>query len=135
MGDPGRYVVRNEFVSDIERAQLFSEATVVVLPYVEATQSGVVPVAYSFSKPVVVTAVGGLPEAVANRGARLRGASPRRARTCPCGRAVAAGSDLARRFGATGYRRLAREASAEVIAEKTLRVYAQVAAAGVHGSK
>jgi glycosyltransferase involved in cell wall biosynthesis len=36
----------------------------VVLPYVSATQSGIVQIAYGFNKPVVVTAVGGLPEVV-----------------------------------------------------------------------
>jgi glycosyltransferase involved in cell wall biosynthesis len=43
---------------------LFEAASVVVLPYVEASQSGVIPVAYSFAKPVVATAVGGLTEVV-----------------------------------------------------------------------
>jgi glycosyltransferase involved in cell wall biosynthesis len=35
-----------------------------VLPYLEASQSGVVPVAYAFGKPVVATRVGGLPDVV-----------------------------------------------------------------------
>jgi len=47
-----------------ELRQLFQAASVVVLPYHEASQSGVVPVAYAFEKPVVATAVGGLPEFV-----------------------------------------------------------------------
>jgi glycosyltransferase involved in cell wall biosynthesis len=36
----------------------------VVLPYTEASQSGIVPIAYSFRKPVITTTVGGLPEVV-----------------------------------------------------------------------
>jgi glycosyltransferase involved in cell wall biosynthesis len=43
---------------------LFEEASVVVLPYVEASQSGVAQTAYAFGKPVVASAVGGLPEDV-----------------------------------------------------------------------
>lgn len=35
-----------------------------VLPYVDATQSGIVQIAYGFEKPVVVTNVGGLPDVV-----------------------------------------------------------------------
>jgi glycosyltransferase involved in cell wall biosynthesis len=35
-----------------------------VLPYRSATQSGIVQIALSFERPVIVTAVGGLPEAV-----------------------------------------------------------------------
>ena len=34
------------------------------MPYKSATQSGIVPVAYQFNKPVVVTNVGGLGEIV-----------------------------------------------------------------------
>ena len=44
--------------------RLFEEASLVVLPYVEASQSGVVQTAYAFHTPVVASAVGGLPEAV-----------------------------------------------------------------------
>ena len=57
-------------VTQLQRADvptlrsLFQSATVVVLPYLEASQSGVVPVAYAFGKPVVASAVGGLPEVV-----------------------------------------------------------------------
>jgi glycosyltransferase involved in cell wall biosynthesis len=43
---------------------LFRSADLVVLPYKQATQSGVVPVAYQFEVPVVATDVGGLSEVV-----------------------------------------------------------------------
>ena len=36
----------------------------VVLPYVSATQSGIVQIAWNYDLPVVTTAVGGLPEVV-----------------------------------------------------------------------
>jgi glycosyltransferase involved in cell wall biosynthesis len=39
---------------------------VVVLPYVSATQSGIVQIAYQFDKPVIATDVGGLAEVVLN---------------------------------------------------------------------
>jgi glycosyltransferase involved in cell wall biosynthesis len=64
MTDPERFVVHNRYVSAAERDALFREASVVVLPYLEATQSGVVPVAYSYAKPVVATSTGALSEAV-----------------------------------------------------------------------
>jgi glycosyltransferase involved in cell wall biosynthesis len=43
---------------------LMEIATVVVFPYLSSTQSGALQVAYTFGKPVIATAVGGLPEAV-----------------------------------------------------------------------
>lgn len=47
-----------------EGALLFQQSKVVALPYIEASQSGVIPTAYGFKKPVVATNVGGLPEIV-----------------------------------------------------------------------
>jgi glycosyltransferase involved in cell wall biosynthesis len=44
--------------------RLFQQASIVVVPYVEASQSGVVQTAFSFRKPVIASAVGGIPEAV-----------------------------------------------------------------------
>lgn len=43
---------------------LMDLAAVVVYPYLSSTQSGSLQVAYTFGKPVIATAVGGLPEAV-----------------------------------------------------------------------
>lgn len=51
-------------VDNVMLRRLFQEASVVVAPYLEASQSGVVQTAYAFGKPVVASAVGGLPEAV-----------------------------------------------------------------------
>lgn len=56
--------LRTEFVPDDEVHFYFSAADVVVLPYRSATQSGIVPIAFNFDRPVIVTDVGGLPEIV-----------------------------------------------------------------------
>lgn len=64
MTDASKFSVHNRRVSDEERAKLFNESSIVVLPYIGATQSGVVPVAYNHGKPVIATEVGGLPEVV-----------------------------------------------------------------------
>ena len=47
--------------------QLFRWADVVVLPYVEASQSGVLQIATAFGVPSVVTRVGGLPDVIHDR--------------------------------------------------------------------
>ncbi len=46
--------------------ELFRWADVIVLPYIEASQSGVLQLAMAFCIPPVVTQVGGLPEVVSN---------------------------------------------------------------------
>lgn len=54
----------DRFIPSEEVASLFARAGVVVLPYLEATQSGVLATALAFGKPAVVTNVGSLPEMV-----------------------------------------------------------------------
>ena len=56
----------NHYISDETVAELFQRCSFVVLPYDDATQSGIIPIAYSFKKPVVTTNVGSLPEVVEN---------------------------------------------------------------------
>ncbi len=56
--------VVDAYTPDREVEQYFAAADLVVLPYVSATQSGIVQIAYGFTKPVVVTNVGGLPDVV-----------------------------------------------------------------------
>lgn len=58
--------IQNRFIPDDELAELIYGAEFVVVPYVDATQSGVVMSAYAFNKPCVATNVGGLPEMVIN---------------------------------------------------------------------
>lgn len=52
------------YIPDKEVEKFFAASDLVVLPYVSATQSGIVQIAYNFEKPVVATNVGGLPEVV-----------------------------------------------------------------------
>ena len=52
------------YIPDREIEKYFAACDLVVLPYVSATQSGIVQIAYGFEKPVVVTNVGGLPDVV-----------------------------------------------------------------------
>jgi glycosyltransferase involved in cell wall biosynthesis len=62
IGEGVRIVDR--YIPDEEVATYFSAADLVVLPYQSATQSGIVQTAFAFGRPVVVTAVGGLPDVV-----------------------------------------------------------------------
>jgi glycosyltransferase involved in cell wall biosynthesis len=64
LGLEGHVVIRDEYVKNEMVSWYFSSADVVVLPYVSATQSGIVQIAFGLNKPVITTNVGGLPEAV-----------------------------------------------------------------------
>lgn len=54
------------YVPDDEVEKYFAASDLVALPYLSATQSGIVQIAFGFEKPVLVTEVGGLPDVVTN---------------------------------------------------------------------
>lgn len=64
LGIGEKVTVVDSYVPNEEVGTYFSAADVVVLPYVSATQSGIVQIAYAFDTPVIITEVGGLPEVV-----------------------------------------------------------------------
>ena len=68
---PGRVRFLTRFVDDAEIPAIFRRADVVVLPYRDAEQSGVLYTGLAFGKPMVLSAVGGFPEVAAAGAARL----------------------------------------------------------------
>ncbi len=59
-----RVTVVADYVPNDRVGLYFSAADVVILPYKDATQSGIAQIAYNFDKPVIATNVGGLAEVV-----------------------------------------------------------------------
>lgn len=61
--DCGNITVINRFIDDDEVGGLFDGAnTVLVLPYLDATQSGVILIAYEYGVPIIASNCGGLSE-------------------------------------------------------------------------
>ena len=107
---PSLFEIRERFIPDEEAIELFQRADVVALPYIEASQSGVIAMALALGKPVVATDVGDFRETVAGPepfglivpprdpdtlGAailRLQGAPEMRARFSEAARKLAEGS-------------------------------------------
>jgi starch synthase len=56
--------LQNGYIPEIELPKILRRAKFLVLPYVDASQSGVVSLAYTFSKPVIVSNVGSIAEYV-----------------------------------------------------------------------
>ncbi len=115
-----RFVPR--FIPDAELPGYFTRADLVVLPYVEADQSGVLFTALAFGKPLLLSNVGGFPE-VAATGA---------ARTVPAGDSAALGKALRELLSDPAARSAmaerARAAAAgpyawDTIAHRTLELY------------
>jgi len=123
MVHPERFTVYNEYVSDDKRAELFRRASVVVLPYIDASQSGVIPVAYTFAKAVVATRVGSLPEMVED--GRTGFLVPPRHPQALADAIVRLLRDkeLRHQLGANAKRKIDTEWSPESVARQTLTVY------------
>jgi glycosyltransferase involved in cell wall biosynthesis len=56
--------IRSGWIAEHDIAELFAGTRLVVLPYIEASQSGIIPLAEAAGIPILVTNVGGLPEQV-----------------------------------------------------------------------
>lgn len=54
----------DKYLPNEEVAVWFRASDLLALPYINATQSGIVPIAYQCQRPVIVTRVGGLPDVV-----------------------------------------------------------------------
>jgi glycosyltransferase involved in cell wall biosynthesis len=67
------------FVADSELPAYFERADLVVLPYLQADQSGVLFTALAFGKPLLLSDVGGFPEIAATGAARIVAAGNTRA--------------------------------------------------------
>ena len=62
-----KITIQNQYIPNEEVGLYFAAADVVVLPYISASQSGIVQTAFGFDKPVISTEVGGLPEVITSR--------------------------------------------------------------------
>jgi glycosyltransferase involved in cell wall biosynthesis len=125
MVHPERFTVYNEYVSDSRVAQLVEESAVVALPYIEASQSGVLPLAYTHRKPVVATDVGGLPEMV-DEGQTGFCVPPRDERALAAAIVrILKDRHLGETLGANGNRKVNTECSPARVASQTLSVYRQ----------
>ena len=121
--DPDKFIIINRFISHEEAASLFQRCKVVVLPYIEGTQTGIAQVAYGFGKPVVATNVGGLPEMVEHEKTGLI-VEPADARALADAVAkLLKDDDLRRKLSSAGQSKLENEYSWANIASRTLEIY------------
>ena len=57
-------LILNKFVEDKDVPKYFLESSLVVAPYIDASQSGIISLAFNFGRPVIATNVGSIPEIV-----------------------------------------------------------------------
>jgi glycosyltransferase involved in cell wall biosynthesis len=135
MKNPERFTVDNEYISEYRAAQYFQRASVVVLPYIEASQSGVIPLAYSAGKPVVATDVGGLPEMVEDGRTGYLVPPRDERRLADAVVRLLLDRDRRRQMGVCGKKKMEAECSAELVAQKTMEVYRRAVEGSPEGRK
>lgn len=64
LGIEDRLTLVEGYLPNQEVPRYFTASDLVVLPYLSATQSGIIQIAYRYDRPVVTTPVGGLPESL-----------------------------------------------------------------------
>lgn len=64
LSDKKHFTVLNRFISPAEVTKLFLQSTAVVLPYIEASQSGVASLAFGLGTPIIASNIGGLSEMI-----------------------------------------------------------------------
>ncbi|MEO1431594.1 MAG: glycosyltransferase family 4 protein [Cyanobacteria bacterium J06633_8] len=62
--DEKHYEILNKYIPSEDVASLFGRSTAVILPYIEASQSGVASLAYGMGTPVIASEIGGLGEMI-----------------------------------------------------------------------
>ena len=126
MVDPKFFEVRNRYIPDKEAAQLFIDADIVVLPYVEASQSGVLAIANAFAKPVIVTNVGELGRAVVDGVSGLVVPPADERSLADAILKLATNAAIRARLGNAGQALADQTASPDVVAEKAMAIYTRV---------
>jgi glycosyltransferase involved in cell wall biosynthesis len=117
------FIVHNYRIPYKEGAELFQRCSLVALPYIDASQSGVISTAYGFKKPVVVTDVGAIPEIVDNgiTGFIVPPKNPEALAEAII--KLLKDEDLRKQMGENAYKKLKTDLSWDNIAEKTIEVY------------
>jgi glycosyltransferase involved in cell wall biosynthesis len=117
------FEIHNRFIPDEEVAEFFQKSAVVVLPYTDGSQTGIVPIAYSFGKPVVITDVGSIAEVVDNgkTGFIVPPRNPEALAEAII--RLLKDDELRREMGKNAYKKTKDELSWENIAKKTIKVY------------
>ena len=120
---PGLFEIHNEYIKAEEVAYYFSRAAVIVLPYKKATQSGIIPIAYMFHKPVVATRVGSIPEVVEDGKTGLLVNANDELALADALIELLENPELCSSMGQTAEKLYLRIFSPSILAEKTQRVY------------
>jgi glycosyltransferase involved in cell wall biosynthesis len=125
MVNKDHFIVHNYHIPDEMVASLFDQASVVALPYTEASQSGILAIACAFGKPVVASAVGGIPEVVDHEKTGYLVPPGDSRSLAEAIITLLQDRDLREQMGREALEKAESELSWPAVAQQTLRVYQQ----------
>ena len=124
--DQSNIEIINEYIEDDLVNELFQRASIVVMPYIEGSQSGIIPIAYSFKKPVVVTDVGSIPEVVDDGITGFIVPPMNEKALAKAIVTIISNNDLKKQMGENGYKKMKKELSWDNISKQTIEIYKQI---------
>jgi alpha-maltose-1-phosphate synthase len=116
----------NRYIKSYEILSIIKDSRFLVLPYTENFQhsvSGVIPLAYTFSKPVIVSNLGTLSEYVENRKTGLIFESGNSEQLANCIMELIKNRDLCREMGQKANQKLLKEMSLELYCDRLNELY------------
>jgi glycosyltransferase involved in cell wall biosynthesis len=118
--------IYNKFIPNGNVSEFFQMSKVIVLPYIEASQSGIIHIAFAFKKPVVATNVGCIPEVVEDgkTGFIVPPRNPEALAEAII--KLLKDDELRKEMGENAYKKTKEELSWDKIAEKTIEVYEDI---------
>ena len=123
--NPDHFEIHNRYIFDAEIADFFCRSAIIVLPYINASQSGIIPIAYAFKKPVIVTNVGSIIEVVDDGKTGLIVPPKDSLALAKAIITLLSNDSLRKEMGANAYKKMQNEFSWEHIAHETIMVYKQ----------
>jgi alpha-maltose-1-phosphate synthase len=120
------FEIHNRFIPDEEVAYFFQRSSIVILPYVDASQSGIIPIAFSFKKPVIASNVGSISEVIDNGINGLLVVPRDSIALANAIFALQSNPRLREKMGENAYNKMKIFYNWDIIAKKTLALYSDV---------
>jgi glycosyltransferase involved in cell wall biosynthesis len=123
MQNPDRFEIHDRFIGNHEVADFFDTSDIVVLPYIGASQSGILAIAFGFGIPVVATDTGSMGEVVTDGLTGLLVPPTDAKALAEALTHLLNDDDLRRKFGALAGAEAGQKLNWDTIADQTLAVY------------
>lgn len=115
--------IYNEYIPEKDVPKFFQKSSIIAMPYREASQSGIIPIAYAFKKAVICTDVGSLSEVVDDKKTGIIIPPLNRKRLADAIIDLLKDDKKRKDVGINGYKKMRKTLRWDKIAEKLMKIY------------